>query len=156
MSTPFIKAGRLSVTELKRPLVSVQGYEMRFINEDDRKAFAPFRFYLLRPERGVIPKWCLAECETGAVFSSSQTMRGALKFLDQVHEIWPIYRLRYAFVLHDRVQKFAENISEHVRNTYRSEDFDALLVLAKMEGVTMTTKYRQLKPLFEQKEHLCN
>lgn len=113
----------------------LRGYPLHLEDcEGGSKAFDGFQFAVM-DLKGVAAKkkWAAVEVNTGAVLVNAPTRKRVLRFLnDKALPVWPQYRLCIACRIHQLNLKNNLQLPE-------SDEFTALLVAAKMEGITYTT-----------------
>lgn len=116
-------------------------YPARFRRKADREVFGFTKMYLFRSiygwSHGAFKKWFLADAVTGMIIIKSDSREAIRKFLRNVRSEWDLYRLALACrIAHsNRIgpEKWGSTPIEF------SDEFHALLVVAKMEGVDHQT-----------------
>lgn len=125
------------------------GYPAWFRRKEDREIFGFTKMYLLRSTyrhrysgSSLFKKWVLADAATGAVIVRCETREAISKFIRRAKPFWNLYRLAFACRLAScnttGPQKWNSTPIEF------SDEFNALLVVAKMEGLTGDTKLKDI------------
>jgi hypothetical protein len=122
------------------------GYPARFRLKADREVFKFTKMYLFRAtdrwNNWQFKKWFLADAVTGTIVIKSDSKQAIAKFLRNTRSEWDLYRLALACrIAHsNRIgpEKWGSKPIEF------SDEFNALLVVAKMEGVDHKTTLRTI------------
>lgn len=120
----------------------LEGYPVRFRKEADRRVFGELcRWVLLKPNRFIRRKdgrkcWQLADTKSGATWFNNTTRKGLEQHLRLMKAHWQMYRL----ILVCRID-LANNVGPEKWGatkdySFYTDEFNALLVAAKMEGLT--------------------
>jgi hypothetical protein len=123
-----------------RGLPLLDGYSLHFDCENDSKAFEGFEFAILNTEGygQARSKWTAAEIVTGARLVADTTRKRVLDVLcTKALPVWPLYRMCLAC----RIQQCR---AELIVQPPITDEFNALLVAAKMEGFNHSTRIKDI------------
>jgi hypothetical protein len=122
------------------------GYPVQFRRKEDREVFGFTKMYLFKAKDkwSSLPhgKWFLADLVTGAKICKSKSRKNIQALIRKIAKEWELYRLVFACrIAHQNKHGFED---WGLVPLEFSDEFNALLVVAKMEGLTGNTTLKDI------------
>lgn len=129
------------------------GYPVRFRKAADRNLFQYNRFVLYKPNTFVKNKtgqkcWVLGDSVTGAIWCKNTIRNDLIKWTRQLTHFWELYRLILVCRIDSCNHKGPSDWGSTKTNSIYTDEFNALLVAAKMEGLTSSSTVKDIKKLY--------